>query len=51
MRCPICNTDSEAVTLTDPCGECQEAIYECLQGYENQDEEDDPIVDEEFDAS
>lgn len=49
MRCPICNSDSDSVTLTDPCGTCQEAIYECLAGYEDPKTADDPVVEQEFD--
>lgn len=48
MRCDICDKDSDTVTLTEPCAECQEAIYECLAGYEDP-KNDDPILEEEFD--
>jgi len=47
MRCKICDKDSDTVTLHEDCSECQEAIYECLMGYDKSDDE--ALLDEEFD--
>lgn len=33
MRCAICNTDSDTVTLVEDCSDCQQAIFDCLAGY------------------
>ena len=50
MHCPICDKDSDSVTLVKPCSECQEAIQECLDGYPKDDEQADvPLLDEEWD--
>lgn len=46
MRCAICDSDSDSVTLTEPCGTCQEVIHSCLAEYEVLDE---TIVEEDFD--
>jgi hypothetical protein len=46
MRCPICDAHTDGM---DPCGECQDVIYETLLGYEDPETDEDPIIDEEFD--
>lgn len=54
VRCQICDTDSDSVTLTEPCGACQEVIYDCLKGYDvtpESDDEDSEVLDEEFDEN
>jgi hypothetical protein len=42
MRCAICDSDSDTVVYTQgeftPCSVCQEAIYDCLQGYDDVEE-------------
>jgi hypothetical protein len=51
MHCPICDKDSDSVTLVKPCSECQEAIQECLDGYPRDDTEDNDDESEVLDES
>lgn len=43
MRCVICDKDDDLITFDKvagkfcPCGECQTAIEECLDGYDHAD--------------
>lgn len=48
MRCAICDSDSDTVTITDDCSECQQAISDCLAGYPSL-EDGMEIVDPEYD--
>lgn len=42
MRCPICNSDTDA---PDDCAECQMVIHETVLGYEKlKDEEDEDSI-------
>lgn len=50
MHCAICDSDTDSVTLTEPCGACQEAIRECLADYKDLETAEDPIVELEFDV-
>lgn len=50
MHCHICDVDSNSVSLTEPCGTCQEAIYECLAGYPKLGDEEDKAFGPELDV-
>lgn len=46
MHCHICDKEDDLITLDkttmtfSPCPTCQAAIQECLEGYEEMDDED-----------
>lgn len=46
MRCYICDKEDDAISYDrryqeySPCGACQEVIYECLMGYDNDGDDD-----------
>lgn len=48
MRCYICDTEDDSITFDretssfSPCGVCQEVIFDCLVGY---DEEESDVPD------
>lgn len=48
MRCAICDSDSDTVTLDSDCSVCQAAIFDCLSGYPDNEEE---VLDQEYDDS
>lgn len=51
MHCPICDADSDTVTMEEPCADCQAAIQECIDGYPPLDAPVEvELIDDEFDV-